>query len=31
MGGDVTLDFAPGGLICMISAPLSTRIRVQAA
>ncbi|WP_068874421.1 MULTISPECIES: sensor histidine kinase [unclassified Phenylobacterium] len=31
MGGDVTLDFAPGGLICMISAPLSPRLRVEAA
>jgi len=31
MGGDVTLDFAPGGLICMISAPLSSRLRVEAA
>lgn len=31
MSGDVTLDFATGGLICMIRAPLSSRLRVQAA
>jgi two-component sensor histidine kinase len=29
--GDVTLDFAPGGLICMIQAPLSARMHVVAA
>lgn len=28
MAGEVTLDFAPGGLICMIRAPLSSRLRV---
>jgi len=31
VGGEVTLDFAPGGLICMIRAPLSERLRVEAA
>jgi len=29
--GDVTLDFAPGGLICMIQAPLSARMQVVEA
>lgn len=31
VNGEVTLDFAPGGLICMIHAPLSPRLRMVEA
>jgi len=31
LDGEVTLDFAPDGLVCRITAPLSSRLSVEAA